>query len=238
MPRFPLILVLMPCLNSYADENFSEEGSTSATRFDVLLGPSFSDRSITITDKDSSQDAAKFTTDGIELLPSISIRTKPEYIWDDKNWSYTFSANFVSSKLDKQVQTEGSAFSNLNNLGTEIEGLSIYLTPILYYQFARETPDTWQYRAGVGMGIGYQDHEGSFVVSNSDHANFGQTETVNYSGVSLSAGIYLEASYKRHHIMFNGDLIATSPSNSEYQYLENNISLKYQYRVHSFMLGF
>ncbi len=69
MPRFLLVLVLMPCLNSYADESVSEEYSTSATRFDVLLGPSFGDRSITITDKDSSQEAAKFTTDGIELVP-------------------------------------------------------------------------------------------------------------------------------------------------------------------------
>ena len=48
MPRFLLVLVLMPCLNSYADESFSEEDSTSATRFDVLLGPSFGYRSITI----------------------------------------------------------------------------------------------------------------------------------------------------------------------------------------------
>lgn len=227
MSRFLLILLFLVCIEASANE------TVSGTQFDILLGPSLSDRTITISDKNSSMEVAKLKSDGLNLTPSISISTQSKYLWEDKNWSYTFSTNLVSTKLDNQVRGEGDS---LEDVGTEIEGLSVYFTPILYYQFGREAPEKWQYRLGIGAGVGYQNHNGAFLVTNSEHPNYGSVEKVNRAGLGLSVGLYFEASYKRHHIIFNGDLITSKPSGFNYQYSENNFSIKYQYRIHSFML--
>lgn len=211
----------------------------SGTSLEVLVGASLGYRTIEISERESVMEVAEFQTDGLNVSPSISLRTEPKYIWQDRNWSYTFSADFFTSKFDKQVVGDGGGYNRvIKNKGTKIEGLSLYFTPIIYYQFGREKPEGWQYRVGVGAGLGYQDHNGEFLITNREHPNYGKVRKINHSKLGLSTGIYAEAKYKKHHIVFNGDLITNELSGDDYRYVENHVSITYRYQIYSFSLDF
>ncbi|WP_139158931.1 hypothetical protein [Vibrio sonorensis] len=119
-------------------------------------------------------------------------------------------------------------------MNTSIRGRSFYLTPILYYQFGKGHSQSWQYRLGAGLGLGYQSHEGEFVITNTEHSRVGERDRIDHSGYAITGGVYFEASYGNHIISLNGDLISADKSGSKYHYLENNVSLKYQYRIRLF----
>lgn len=71
----------------------------SGTSLEVLVGASLGYRTIEISERESVMEVAEFQTDGLNVSPSISLRTEPKYIWQDRNWSYTFSADFLLLNL-------------------------------------------------------------------------------------------------------------------------------------------
>lgn len=207
--------------------------------YDLLVGAGIGYRSIEITDNQAQTELATFQTQGSGFSPSITLRSAPKYIWDNSNWGYTLSADFFTSKLTKQlITTTDNQDVQLKDKGTQITGFSLYTTPLMYYQFGRETPKSWQYRAGFGLGIGYQNHRGSFLATNPYQENFGKVEKINHSGFGLSSGLYFEASHQNHIITISIDGISAEPAGYDYQYLESTASLSYRYQIYSFFLNF
>lgn len=200
-----------------------------AGAFDLLAGVSLGHRTLTFRDMQYDRDTAEFQSGTPRLAPSVSLRSEPDYLWQDGNWAYTFSADFFTTGLTKQRLPDSG---RLEDVGTRIDGLTLFLTPLLYYQFNRKASHRWQYRAGMGAGIGYQGYEGTFRITDADHPDVGTIRPAHHHGIGLSAGVYLEAAYGRHHFLLNGDLLATR--HSGYRYLENNLRVKYQYRVFGF----
>jgi len=200
---------------------------------DLLAGASLRFLSVDIYDTRHDMKAATFQSERFALTPALSLRTKARYFWEHSNWSYTFSADFLTSRLDKQlVARDNGSGERLADVDTRMQGWSLFLTPLLYYQFNRDTPDTWQYRAGCGAGVGFQEYRGDFLVTNAEHPDVGTRQTLRHSALGMSAGLYLEARYGNHHFIFNGDLLSTAPSG--YMYLQNSVRLSYQYRLVSF----
>ncbi len=217
----------------------SAADSHSVTSIELLVGAAVSHSELEIFERQSSIKVAEFYNEQLTITPSFSLRTEPQYIWQGRNWAYTVSADFFTSKFEKQVTDTVQNYNPvLSNRGTKIEGVSLYITPIIYYQFGRENADDWQYRVGIGAGVGYQNHEGEYVVTHAEHPEFGQVKTIEHSKLGLSAGLYAEARYKKHHIIFNGDLITNELSGDSYRYLENHVSITYHYQLHTFTLPF
>ncbi len=207
----------------------------SSHALELLIGPAFGHRTLTITENSSSNTVAEFQSDGVKISPYISLRTEPLYWGEESNWGVSFSFDVYTSSFEKQSgdHSLGSQYQ-VANMDTEIKGKSFYLTPILYYQFGGKEPERWQYRLGAGLGLGYQSHSGEFIITNAEHPDVGQRDNIDHSGYAVTGGIYLEASYGNHIVSLNGDLISADKSGAKYRYLENNVSLKYQYRIKLF----
>lgn len=86
--------------------------------------------------------------------------------------------------------------------------------------------------------MGYQDHDGELLITNRGLPNYGKVRKVNHSKLGLSTGIYAEAKYQKHHIIFNGDLITNELSGDDYWYVGNHVSITYRYQIHAFTLDF
>ncbi|MEF1288704.1 hypothetical protein [Vibrio sp. M260118] len=207
----------------------------SSHALELLIGPAFGHRTLSITENSTSNKVAEFQSDGVKISPYVSLRTEPFHWGVESNWGISFSFDFYTSSFDNQSvdHSLGSQYQ-VASMDTEIKGKSLYLTPILYYQFGGNGPERWQYRIGAGLGLGYQSHSGEFIVTNADHSNVGQRDKIEHSGYAVTGGVYFEASYGSHIVSLNGDLISADKSGAKYRYLENNVSLKYQYRIKLF----
>ncbi len=71
--------------------------STKNYAVELLVGPAFGHRTLTITEDSSSIDVAEFQSGGISISPYVSLRTDPFYLGHDSNWGITFSADFFVS---------------------------------------------------------------------------------------------------------------------------------------------
>lgn len=204
-----------------------------ASSYDLLVGALLDYRSISLYDRQYEQEVARLETGRFKPAPSLSLRTAPRYFFQSENWAYTFAVDVSTSTLDKQRYVdESSSREVLADTGTRIDGVTLFVTPLLYYQFNRHDRNRWQYRAGGGMGVGYQYYHGTARILRPEHPDDGTVVAINHSGANLSAGLYLEASYRRHHIIFEGNLLATT--DAHYRYLENSVGFTYLYRIISF----
>lgn len=207
--------------------------------YDLLVGAGIGSRSIEINNSENSMQMATFQTQGVDFYPSIGIRSAPQYIWSRSNWAYTISADFFTSKFTKQVISEtDSEPEQLKDKGTKMVGISLYAIPLVYYQFNRYAKQRWKYRAGLGIGIGYQNHKGDFLSTNPYQDSFGKIKKIDHSGFGLSTGLYLEASYQKHFFTLSADVVSARPSGLSYEYEESNVSLSYRYQIYSFFLDF
>jgi hypothetical protein len=205
-----------------------------AYAINLLIGASIGKRYFTVSDEESQKDIAEFETKDWQYSPNISLKLEPSYFWENSNVAYTFSADFFMSRIKEQLLSKND--EEPQDVGTEIKGFSMFVTPIIYYHFNRDNTEGWQYHAGMGMGIGYQNHNGAFLITNANDPNFGKVEKINHAELGYTIGLYLEAIYQKHHIMLTSDLIAVHPSGTPYMYMEDNVFFKYQYQVYSFSL--
>lgn len=205
----------------------------NALDYDLLVGVSLDYRSIGLYDKQFEGEIARLETGRFTPAPSVSLRSAPHYLFDHSNWAYLFALDWTTSTLSKQRYIDDSSGKEVvSDTGTRLDGLSLFITPMFYYQFNRYHTDAWQYRAGAGAGLGYQNYHGTVRITDIRHPDTGKLVTVNHNGANLSTGIYLEAHYQRHHIIFEGNLLATS--DGSYRYLENSVGITYLYRLFSF----
>lgn len=203
--------------------------------YEFYAGAASGYRSLMITDSQQDADIAEFEERGNDSLRlSASLVSSPRYIWQDANWGYVLSADFFTSKFTTQRLASSSDKSK--DVGTRVRGVSAYLTPLVYYHFNRGATSGWHYKAGFGLGVGYQKYHGQFLVSAPEHTNFNQLKSIAHHRVGISGELYVAASYGRHRLLLGSSTLWGSATHTDEQYTEQNISLGYQYRLFSFSL--
>lgn len=202
--------------------------ATELKAFELLGGASFEYPTLAVyANGDSHEKLAQIETDTFYVAPTLSMRTRSRYLGGSSHWAYAFSFDFATSKLTKQrLEEEGLT----DDFGTDIDALSVFITPLLYYQFNECVGQCWQYRIGVNAGLGYQSYKGTVQITNIEHPEYLKIIAVEHQGVDLATGLYAEASYNRHHIIFQGNLLATTGGNQAY--VENSVHVIYLIRFY------
>ena len=160
---------------------------------------------------------------GNSYQPSLAIHTNPDYIWDDDNWGYHYQMDFSTFYLPFQ---EDPDTSELSNQGTSLSGNAIYAMPVGYYHFNRHDLSSWNYKAGIGVGVGYMDVSGTFKITQ-PHPEIGTIKHIDYSGYGFSVGVYFEAAKGNHTIIVQN--YSPVVSDGPYDYQQMNLILAYRY---------
>ena len=203
--------------------------STNAYGFDVYLGVESGTRSVTVKELAYGNKAISVLNSEPELSPSFSFRFKEKYFSEKSKWAYHFQID--AAEFDVDMQQLQSSKENVD-LGTSLDGFSLYALPVVYYHFNKNLAKKWNYRAGFGFGIGYMKLGGDFKITDPNHPQYNQIKTVEIRSYGSSIGLYFEATYRRHMIVLQsyGPVLADEP----YQYHQANTVLAYRYKFDFF----
>ncbi len=203
--------------------------SLSANALGVVFGLGASEEAIWVDDNSLGYDeVAKLESDTM-ILPSIGIRTESRYFNEDSGWGFHFEVN--GSLIDIKTQTIPDSEPPVD-VGTGIRGYSIYVVPLAYYHFKRNSIAEWSYKAGIGLGAGYLNLKGNFKITGSSSPNYNDIEDVNASGVGMAGGAYFEASKGSHLIVIQN--FVPMISDKRYSYSQLNLLFSYKYVVELF----
>ena len=189
---------------------------------DIAVGIQLTGDSIKIKD-DQNIELAKMEGDA-KFYPSLSLFTKPNYLFNDSQWGYQFKASATYFDISKQ-DVEGSE----SNLNTNIYGYSLSAAPVGFYHFNKNETDSWQFKVGIGIGVAYTKLKGDFVITNSDDADYGELKNVDTKQVSLASATYLEAKRGNHLIVLQA--FVPTVSKESYQFEQSSITLSYSYLI-------
>jgi len=197
--------------------------------FEFTVGVEVSDKSVWVEDKNRSGNEIAKVSNGIKLRPSFTLRTIPSYFSDSGNWGYHYQIDSSIFKINKQ---ELPGVEDEQNVGTTMKGFSIYAIPVAYYHFNRNQPKKWNYKSGIGIGVGYLKVTGNFQITHDSHPEIGEVKAVNADGFGLAVGIYLEASFGKHVIVIQN--YAPFIVDKQYDYQQNNVIIAYRYTFNFF----
>jgi len=159
---------------------------------------------------------------GIKIYPSLSLFTKPSYLFNDSQWGYQFKTS--ASYFDLNKQDVEDVESDLN---TNIYGYSLSVAPIGFYHFNKNDTERWQFKAGIGLGIAYTKLKGDFIITNSDNADYGKMKNVDSKQVTPSIATYFEAKQGNHLIALQS--FVPTVNKDSYRFEQNSIVLSYSY---------
>ncbi|MDH5423758.1 MAG: hypothetical protein OEY29_02040 [Gammaproteobacteria bacterium] len=203
--------------------------STNALAFDIFLGVESGAKSVTVKEPEFGNEIISTVKSEPELSPSFTFRSKEKYFSEKSKWAYHFQVDAAEFDVNMQ-QLQPTA--GLVNLGTSLDGYSLYALPVVYYHFNKNLVKKWTYRAGFGLGIGYMKLDGNFKITDPGHPQYNQIKAVQIKGYGSSVGLYFEATYKRHMIVLQsyGPVLTDEP----YQYHQVNTVLAYRYKFDFF----
>jgi len=187
---------------------------------DIAVGVQLTSESIKIKD-DQNIELAEMQGD-VKIYPTLSLYTKPNYLFNNSQWGYQFKASASYFDINKQ-DVEGVE----SDLNTNIYGYSLSVAPIGFYHFNKNETDSWQFKAGIGLGIAYTKLKGDFVITNSDNADHNETKNVDSKKASPSIATYFEAKQGNHLIVLQS--FVPTVNEDSYQFEQNSIVLSYSY---------
>lgn len=198
--------------------------SSHVSAFEVLLGMEATTKSLWVEDTDYGTDEIARMDGGLNYYPSVSARSESIYFDHGGNWGYHYQFDFSQYEINTQ---EILGLSDPVDLGTRVKGSAFYAVPVGYYHFKKGQSDQWQYKAGLGIGVGYLTVSGDYQVTDSNHINYGEVKTVNVTGVDMAVGVYFEA-FKGNHVVVIQNYAPTLES-AGYQYMLHNVVIAYRY---------
>lgn len=210
------IILLSVLLSAYSNQLFA---------YEILIGIESGSKSVWIEDISLGDDEiARMETD-LSFSPSFGMRTDAKYLSPDSKWGYHIQLDVTQFKIDRQ---EVDSLEVLVDYGTSMEGAALYAVPVLYYHFNKGDMNRWNYKAGVGAGIGYLQLKGSFRITDSSHPEFNQIKNADVEDVDMAVGVYFEASFGNHIVLVQNYGPVVSDDNFDYQL--HNILIAYRYR--------
>ena len=196
------------------------------TAADIAVGLQLTSDSIRIKEDQDIENGQSIQlaemSGNIKIYPSLFLFTKANYLFNDSQWGYQFKASATYFDINKQ-NIEGSK----SDLNTNINGYSLSVAPVGFYHFHKNKTDRWQFKAGIGLGIAYTKLRGSFIITNSDNADYGELKTVDTKQVSTSVASFFEAKRGNHLIAIQSFVPIVNEKG--YKFEQNSIALSYNY---------
>lgn len=198
--------------------------TSSVNAFEILLGIEATSQSVWVEELDLGNNEIAMMDSGLNYQPSISVRSSVFYFEKESNWGYHYQLDGATFNINKQ---EIPGLEDVQDLGTEVKGYSLYAVPVAYYHFNRNEPGKWSYKAGLGVGIGYLKLSGNFRITDTSHPEYNQVKQVDADGFDIAVGVYFEAVFDRHVITVQN--YGPTLDDGTYEYLQHNVAMSYRY---------
>ncbi|MDH5379057.1 MAG: hypothetical protein OEX00_12095 [Gammaproteobacteria bacterium] len=191
---------------------------------EAAVGIEYSSKAVWVEESKRGDDEIARMDSGTSPGPSLVIRTHPQYVWEDSNWAYHYQIDFSAFDIDTQEVPESP---EVQDLGTSVSGYSVFALPVAYYHFNRDKQNEWNYKAGLGAGIGYLRIKGNFQITQGSHPEHGQKKEIDFTGLGFSVGVYFEASIGNHIIIAQN--YSPKVFDHPYEYQQHNVIIAYRY---------
>lgn len=190
----------------------------------IDLGINIGQQSVSISRVDSSDlEVANLETE-FSYSPVVSAKTADRYLDPASQWGYFYQIDFSLFDVNKQT-IPGSG--ELRDIGTRLKGYSVYVVPVMFYNFSRFDASKWHKKLGLGVGLGLLSLKGNFrTLSLTDPTN-GNEVSVDAKGVGLAVGVLFAFEKSPHNIILQN--FAPTLDVGDYSYLQHNIEMSYRY---------
>jgi len=156
----------------------------SAFAGEVFVGITAQQSTLFISEKNSETDFAEMESN-LYFLPALAVRSENKYFNEASNWGHFLEFNAGYYNVNRQV-VNGSTV----NLQTKLSGHYLDLTPTIFYNFGSREQESWGFKAGLGIGVGYLSTSGSTVLTE----KIGQPiATYDDNSFGFTAGLFFEA---------------------------------------------
>ena len=199
--------------------------SSNAHALELLVGIVSADQDIWIAEKNGSTNA--IVRNPTKYQPTIGLRSEEGSFSDESNWGYFYEVNYARFELSLQETSSGE----LADYDTGLSGWGLYAIPVGYYHFNKGKPEEWSYKAGIGVGLGYLNMSGSFVITEPSHLNYNQRKKVDAKGIDMAVAIYLEVSKGPHTFLIENYSPTIEDDKYSYQFMNVGISYKYAFQI-------
>jgi hypothetical protein len=136
-----------------------------------------------ISEEDSETDLAEMENK-LYFAPALSFRSENNYINNESNWGYFLEFNTGYYNLNRQYVKDSTV-----DLGSEISGLYLDLTPTLFYNLGSRDGRGLSFKAGLGLGLGFLSVKGDSVLT---EVAGEPVQEYDDSGFGFTAGLFLE----------------------------------------------
>lgn len=120
---------------------------------------------------------------------SLSVKSLDKY-WGGSSIGYYFE--FGIDTYDVERHDEWGLVTK-QIIKTSTSGEYLYITPTVFYNFARNRSSDWSLKVGVGIGFGYLSLDGTIIVNRQSGPSI---ESVHGSDLSYSTGVIFRFEYK------------------------------------------
>ena len=192
--------------------------------YDLYFGVETASESVEVEEISLGKDIIARLDSGPSLNAAVGIKSDPVYFGKRSQWGYLYQLDFSVFNLSKQTIDDSKIAIDV---GTNVEGYSLYALPVVYYHFKKGMEKRWKYKAGIGLGIGYLKLSGDFKITDPAHYAYNQVKDVNLEGFGFSGGIFLEAAMGRHVIVLQN--YAPTITDEVYKFSQHNSVLAYRY---------
>lgn len=192
--------------------------------YEIYLGIEAGEKAVWVEDTRRGFDEIAKVEEGLAYYPSVAFRSGSSYFSTNSKWGYHFQLDTSVFHLNKQLPHNGE---DPVNFGTRLKGYSLYAVPVVYYHFNRGDSKNWQYKAGIGVGLGYLRLQGNFQITDPGHPQSGQLISVNTDGFGMAVGVHIEAAFDRHYILAQN--YGPTLEHSSFEYLQHNVIIAYRY---------
>jgi len=200
-------------------------GYGSAVRAESIdIGINIGQQAVTISRRDSSAvDVADLEGD-FSYSVAVSAKSSDNYFNNESPWGYFFQFDYSQFEVHKQV-IPGS--EETRDVGTRLKGYSVYLVPVMFYNFSRFDDTKWHKKLGIGVGVGRLSIKGNFRILSLADPNIGKEVVVDASGISYAIGVLFAFEKHPHNIILQN--FGPTLDAGDYSYLQHNIIISYRY---------
>ncbi|UTM59375.1 hypothetical protein L4174_021995 [Photobacterium sp. CCB-ST2H9] len=177
-----------------------------------------------IEDLSNGDQEVAVMTSGFQLFPTASLISDPYYFSENSNIGVQFQVDWSFFKADRQEINDGT---ETVDLGTSIKAYALTAVPVVFYQFNRHAAKDWNVKIGAGLGVGYLDLTGKYMITNSVTES-GEIRKVNKNGLGMAINVYLEGNVGNHMLLLYNFSPVLSDKTDDFQ--EHNVVLAYKYR--------
>ena len=164
-------------------------------------------------------------SEGQYITATLSLNSPYEFFKDSK-FGYYIEYGFSNFEMDVQVTNNGTIEEDL---GTSVNGLSLYLTPVLFYSFGDNInkEKKHSFLIGLGAGIGYLKASGEIIFTETTSELF----DVDVNKVDLSVVILLEYQYNNWYVRYQDSGPEIHEGDYDYIIYDDSLTIGYTVRL-------